>query len=378
MRILQVTNIVSHHQLPLARCLAASVGDGNFRFAVTEQADPKRQQLGWNNDEKDHWILRTGDVAADCAEFERWWHEADVVFCGERLFDRIKQRLDCGRLTFYMSERWFKPPIGRARLLQPGYALMANRFRRLASSPNFHYLPIGDFAARDMQRIAGFQGRMWRWGYFTSLPEPLPSCERSGAPFRVLWAGRMLGWKRVDTLIRAFATLLIGQPDAHLTLVGDGPERNKLERLSRQLLPPDSFQLIPPRPVAEIMAMMRQHHVYVLSSNAYEGWGAVVNEAMAEGCVVVASEAAGSARSIIRHEENGLLFTPGDWQRLGELLCRLAKNLNERDRLARSGQKTMAECWSPQVAAERFLAVSHALLAKKATPLFNEGPMAAI
>jgi glycosyltransferase involved in cell wall biosynthesis len=378
MRILLVTNIISPHQLPLARCLAERVGIDNFRFAATQLPDEERRNLGWKNDEKDSWILRAGESAADRDQCDAWWEKADVVLCGDRLLERIGKRIDQGKLSFYMSERWWKPPIGMARLLHPRFALMTNRFRQLAASPLFHYLPIGDYALRDMQRIADFSGRMWRWGYYTSTPEPLPSCDRNETGFRVLWAGRMLDWKRVDTLIRAFSRLLHDRPDATLTLVGDGPERARLERLALKMLPPGSCRFSMPLPAAEISMLMRQHHVYILPSNAYEGWGAVVNEAMAEGCAVIASESAGSARSIIRHEENGLLFAPGDWQRLYELLSVVARDQKVRDRLARAGQRTMTECWSPQVAAERFLSVARALLAGQSTPRFSEGPMSAI
>jgi glycosyltransferase involved in cell wall biosynthesis len=378
MRVLQITNIISHHQLPLARCLAEHVGTDNFRFAVTELPDAERTQLGWNCDEQESWILRPAEVEADRLEFERWWDEADVVICGERLLTQIKQRLDRGKLTFYMSERWGKPPIGMARLLSPRYAAMAHQFRRLASSPHFHYLPMGGYAARDMRWIARFRGRMWRWGYFMSTPVPLPSCSRRGAGFQVLWAGRMLDWKRVDTLIRAFSKLLAVRPDATLTLVGEGPERKSLEQLAEKLLPPGSYRFMPFRPVSEITMLMRHHHVYVLPSNAYEGWGAVVNEAMAEGCVVIASNAAGSAGSIIRHGDNGLLFAPGDWQRLGDLLCAVAGDEEMRARLARAGQECIVGNWSPKVAADRLLTVARSLLAGQPAPSYDDGPMCTI
>lgn len=376
MRILQVTNIISHHQLPLARCLASLVGENNFRFAVTEALHQERQRLGWSSEASEPWILRTGESDADRQEFERWWDTADVVFCGERLYDLMEQRVQQKKLTFYMSERWFKPPVGAARLMFPNYIMMVLRFRRLAASPCFHYLPMGAYAVTDMRRIARFPGRMWRWGYFTATPEPVPSSDRADSGIKVLWAGRMLNWKRVDTLIRAFSQLVSSQPDATLTLVGDGPQRPALVQLATRLLPPDSFRFMDPQPVAEIARLMRQHHIYVLPSTGAEGWGGVVNESMVEGCVIIASEAAGAAKSIINHGQNGLLFRPGDWQLLGSQLCAVAGDANMRSRLARTGQKTLLERWSPQVAAERLVAVSQAQLAGKPAPGYDDGPMA--
>jgi glycosyltransferase involved in cell wall biosynthesis len=64
---------------------------------------------------------------------------------------------------------------------------------------------------------------------------------------------------------------------------------------------------------------MREHDVYVLSSNGYEGWGAVVSEALEEGMAVIGTHEAGSSATILP-ESN--LFHAGDWRRLKELLER--------------------------------------------------------
>ena len=129
MRILQVTNIVSPHQIPLAKCLARTVGESNFRFAVTELPNEERQSLGWDTDESAPWILRPRENADDLLTYNQWWVNADVVICDERLISKIEDRLASGLLTFYMSERWWKPPIGIARMLHPRFAIMALRFR---------------------------------------------------------------------------------------------------------------------------------------------------------------------------------------------------------------------------------------------------------
>ncbi len=375
MRIVQVTNIMSHHQLPLARGIAELVGKGNFRFVTTQATDEERRAMGWNPEENDPWILRAGEDEADRAHFEHWWNNADIVLCGDRLLEKINNRLAHGKPVFYMSERWWKPPIGSARLFHPGFARMAYRFRQLAASPYFHFLPIGDYSAEDMKRIASFKSRRWRWGYFTALPDPLPQRGNDLQGFRVMWAGRMLGWKRVDTLIKGFSRLLDERPDATLTLVGDGPEREKLANLARRQLAPGSYLFLPPQPVSVILEMMRQHHVYVLPSNAYEGWGAVVNEAMSEGCAVIASDTAGAAKSMIKHMANGLLFHAGEWNKLSELLILVNRDETLRLKLAREGQQTIAECWSPDLAAHRFVSFCEAMLGGNPLPVFESGPM---
>jgi len=128
--------------------------------------------------------------------------------------------------------------------------------------------------------------------------------------------------------------------------------------------------------MSEVWQLMEKSSVYVLPSNGYEGWGAVVNEAMSRGCTLLASDMVGSAKSIINHGENGLLFPSGDWQKLGQLLSKLYEDEPMRIRLAKAGQNTILECWSPQIAADRWLAVSQSLLTGESVPRYEEGPMA--
>ena len=184
----------------------------------------------------------------------------------------MQDRIDKGKLTFYMTERWWKPPIGMARLMHPRFALMTLQFLKLTSSPLFHYLAIGVFAEKDMKRIAKFQDRMWQWGYFTEQVSSPQICARQGNELKIMWAGRMLAWKRVDTLIRAFSRLQQECSDVTLTLIGDGTERIRLEKQAKKLLIAGSYQFLPSVSAPKVLELMRQHHVYVLPSNEYEGW----------------------------------------------------------------------------------------------------------
>lgn len=374
MKILQVSNIVSHHQLPLAQELLQLAGEDNFRFAAIQAPCEERLKLGWGNDSAP-WILRVGENESDRIAFEEWWDAADIVLCGERLLGPFGRRLACGKLTFYFSERWWKPPIGRARLLHPGFARMAWQFHRLATSPVFHYLPIGGYAASDMLTVASFVGRAWQWGYFTPGPDSAWSCATRSGVFRVLWAGRMLAWKRVDTLIKAFAHLLKLHPEAELTLIGSGPESHRLAVLAKRLLPVGSYRFLPAQPVEIVRQHMREHHVYVLPSSSYEGWGAVINEAMAEGCVVIASNAGGAAKTMIEHGRNGLLFDSGNIQALAACLHAVAADSRMHSRLAHAGQQTITTLWSPAVAARRLVTLGEALLSRADMPSYNEGPL---
>ena len=127
---------------------------------------------------------------------------------------------------------------------------------------------------------------------------------------KVLWVGRLLNWKRVDTIIKAVGDCSKSEKIT-LDVYGVGPEEAKLKKLAAKY--GDVIKFYPPVPINEVRKLMREHDVYVLSSNGYEGWGAVVSEALEEGMAVIGTYEAGSSATILS-ESN--LFHAGDWRRL--------------------------------------------------------------
>jgi glycosyltransferase involved in cell wall biosynthesis len=115
--------------------------------------------------------------------------------------------------------------------------------------------------------------------------------------------------------------------------------------------------------------------IYVLPSNGYEGWGTVVNEAMAEACAVIASIESGAAKSIISDMENGILYNSRDWRSLSEKINLLVEDENLRLKIQSKGQKLINELWSPEVGADRFVKVCDALIGNKPIPDFKKGPL---
>lgn len=358
MRLLHVTSIASPHQLPLARSLARRLGPDGFRHVTTRPMDPERTAMGWGEAEEAPWLLRLGDRPELRAEYERWWDEADAVLCGERDLAAMAARAGRGRLTLYMSERWWKPPLGRLRLFHPRFMRLAWQMRQLASLPDFHYLAIGLFAHRDIRTLLDRTTVCRLWGYFTELPpeRTIPLMRGTGVGLEILYAGRLLAWKGLDALIRAYAALQATAPLTRLTILGDGPSDSALHRLARSLDVDDGIAWLRSRPIAEVLQRMDRTHVFVLPSNGSEGWGAVLNEAMSRGCTVVASDQTGAASAMIRDGVNGLLFRSGDWRHLARQLGRLEADEMLRRRLGEAGQSAVYDDWSPDVAADRLIA----------------------
>ena len=381
MRVAFLTVCLSPHQLPLAEAIVKRVGPGNFRYIANVPVSHERVKLGWRDEERT-WCLSCADVDS-CAEVDDWCRNADVLFSSLREMDIFEERVRRGLLTIYVSERWFKPieikgfglfsllVPGWIRMLNPRYFRMAMRFRRLlGDKTRFLYFPMGVLAARDMSRVccwkhswfpsnvpgAAFR-KMRLWGYFVAPSQKtFPEKNVQGGTLRVLWVGRFVTLKRVDTIIQAvcfYAKKMRrcgGLPSITLDIYGIGPDEKRLRKRAADC---DAVQVHSPVAITEVRALMRSHDVYVFSSNGLEGWGAVVNEALEEGMHVLGTYEAGASTTMLGEDD---LFHAGDWKRLTVLLERC---LAEKRRGVLRGQG-IGE-WSTGKAAERLVEIMNEL-----------------
>jgi glycosyltransferase involved in cell wall biosynthesis len=124
----------------------------------------------------------------------------------------------------------------------------------------------------------------------------------------VLAVARMYPRKRLDDLLRAAAALRRRIPDVHVRIVGDGPERNRLERLHAELGLADTVVLLGEVSRAELSVEYVSADCFCLPT-IQEGFGLVFAEAMAAGLPVVACRAA-AVPEIVVDGRTGLLVTP--------------------------------------------------------------------
>jgi len=119
-----------------------------------------------------------------------------------------------------------------------------------------------------------------------------PAAGRDG--LRLLYVGRFDPIKGLPLALEALRLLLEIAPAATLELVGEGPERPRLEALARRLGVAQRLVWTPWSPRSEIFAKMRRSDVFLFPSMR-DGGGAVVVEAMANGLPVVCLDLAGPA-----------------------------------------------------------------------------------
>jgi glycosyltransferase involved in cell wall biosynthesis len=152
--------------------------------------------------------------------------------------------------------------------------------------------------------------------------------------FVVGWVGRMTAVKRTDDVLESFRRLREGGVDASLWLVGDGPDRGRLERRASELgVIRDTLFLGYQEDVAPYYAAF---DALVLPS-ANEGTPVSVIEALAAKTPVVATRV-GGVPDVVREGEEGFLVDAGDTEELAERLTRLARDPDLRRRLGESGR----------------------------------------
>jgi glycosyltransferase involved in cell wall biosynthesis len=178
--------------------------------------------------------------------------------------------------------------------------------------------------------------------------------ERGSGEVRFIYVGRLSPEKDVLTLLHAFARALAELPQARLTIVGDGPERARLERTAVQLGCANRLRWMGSITRQGVRAELRAADVFVLPSR-FESMSYTLLEAMACGVACVATRVGGNA-DLIRHGETGMLVPWNDPPALADAMLRLARSREERARLAHAANRA-ARVYSLEAMLERSLAL---------------------
>ncbi|MGA2433898.1 MAG: glycosyltransferase family 4 protein [Bryobacteraceae bacterium] len=208
--------------------------------------------------------------------------------------------------------------------------------RRIAEDLNCHY-----GYARDRIRYIPNGVDLSAYGVRVPWPE--------NGILRILSHGRVdSSSKGIFWLAGILSKVSESTRDWELTLSGDGPDLAELkERFARAgLLERVRFRgwTAP----AEVPALMQAHDMLLFPST-FEGFPLTIIEAMAGGCVPIASKLAGITDSVIEHGKSGFLFPVGDVKLAARYVLELASN---RERLAALSTGAVAAASNYSVASQ--------------------------
>jgi glycosyltransferase involved in cell wall biosynthesis len=187
-------------------------------------------------------------------------------------------------------------------------------------------------------------GAVAGWGMAANKIVVIYNAVEAGSPVRaviplstrvnIVTAGRLIALKQIDHLIESLADC----SDTGLVIVGEGPERARLEDLVRSRKLTHRVHFAGQRSQQETLSLMAGCDLFVLNST-HEGFPHVLLEAMCAGLPVLAT-AAGGTPELVRDGENGVLIAPNANGSLSKTLMKLVNSSEERQRLAVGAQET--------------------------------------
>lgn len=178
----------------------------------------------------------------------------------------------------------------------------------------------------------------------------------------ILFASKLISRKRPFDLLDAYEALLARDMDVELLFIGTGElEKSLRERVVARGLAGVHFRGFVNQ--KEMPAYFAAADIFVLPSED-EPWGLVINEAMSAGIPVVSTNEVGAAADLLVDGETGLVFPPGDIQRLEDCLAALALDPSLRKRIAVKARQFMST-WSYDQCVEGIRSALRAVVPKK-------------
>lgn len=200
-----------------------------------------------------------------------------------------------------------------------------------------------------------------QWGVRGKTPEAVAGLRAKlgiGPEKRViLIVGRLSSEKDHETLLEAMRRLQGAAPGAHLAIVGDGPERPRIERTIEALGLTGAVTLA--GQVASAEPYYGIAEVCVLSSLS-EGSPNALLEAMAAGVPVVAT-AVGGVPEMVSHGDSALLIEPGDCEAMTSAIAALLSDGELARRLARRAREIVVERHAPEARTRRLVEIYESL-----------------
>ena len=160
-----------------------------------------------------------------------------------------------------------------------------------------------------------------------------------------VYVGRLEPWKGIRLLLEAFASLEL--LDVRLMVVGDGSCRPLVEKAAAE---DTRIRFIGRRNFEGVVEAFAISDIAVIPSS-FEPWGLVVNEALAAGTAVIASDRVGSVDDLVIHGTTGIIFPFDDGDTLAALMFQLGRDAVLRGRLVKEGQRLIS-VWNLASAAD--------------------------
>lgn len=355
MKLVFFSNFFNHHQVYVSDELSA-LTDGNYTFVETTPMPESFRKSGypdyttrpyvlqaWRNSERMKAALQLA-VDADVALFDGY----------EALpFEIERYKRDTRLLSFEVNERWCKHGI--INYLSPRFLKWYYHYITSFRKCNVYKLCCSAYLPNDMYNVGAFKDKCFKWAYFTMTKEfdvrHLVHSRPKGR-LQIMWCARFITWKHPELAIELAKELKAEGFSFDLDMYGSGEMFEEIEKEVTLHQLQDVVHLNGNAPNDIILEEMKKHSIFLITSDRNEGWGAVVNEALSNGCAVVADEHIGSVPFLVRHGVNGRIYKTTNLQSIKQNIIFYINNPQELEANCVEAYKTMMNMWSPSNAAK--------------------------
>lgn len=367
MKIVTYSVVLNQHQAPVADVLWELT---NHQFVFVELINLGDAKGGTEDYSKRPYLLRAWESDENRNMAMEFARTADCcIFSGVDSLPYQKERLKLGLFSFDMSERWLKhgwKSLASPRLLTWiwAYYLGGWKYKPL------YKLCMGAFAANDHYNMGTFKGKAYKWGYITKVErndtEAVSDVSTTNT-VSLMWCARYLKLKHPELPVLLASELKSRGYRFSLNMYGDGILFERTKEMIKSLDLTSQVTIHGNVPNDRVREAMAQSDIFLFTSDRYEGWGAVANESLSNGCVLIASDMIGSSPFLINNGENGFMFhsaSPSssfdnpDHLALEDLINKVVYLLEYREELVKmkhNAKEYMQKLWSPKHAAENLM-----------------------
>ena len=372
MKIIFISNFISHHQQPFCNELVSNKNI-EFYFISLAKLNEEKKNIGWRVQENDFEIkaYESNDMMSRAIHYVK---NSDVIIISQSY---VSQWIDIclentNAIIFECGERFFK---GRKyKILSPKGIKYRFKNYYLKKSDRRYVLCLSAYAASDLALCGLFFKKCFKWGYFPmTYNYDIDLILNKKSKKKILWVGRLLKWKHPETAIMLAKELKNNHIDFELEIIGTGPLRKDLDVLVSKYKLETYVKFLGSMSPEDVRTKMLSAGILLATSDSNEGWGAVINEAMNSACAVVASKAMGSVPFLIDSGCNGIVYDYKKNYIPYEEVISLLLDHQRQYSIAQNAYFTIQNQWNEKIAAQRFVELATSLLSDKNVE-FENGP----
>ena len=342
---------MNHHQKPFCDGLAKRIGEG-FVFIATEPVSKERIKLGYQDLNKVcPYVVRAYESQESLDLSFQKVIDADFVLVGSAPYVYLKLLKKNSHVYFQESERFFK---GRINPFIKFLKRLKYKFR-FGCYKKAYLLTLSSYTYSDALSFWSFNNRSLKFGYFPATRRYPNFSEfySNKKANTILWVGRFIGWKHPELMLDLARHIKNKGLNFKITMMGSGVLFDQIKNETEQQGLDDIIALKEARSPEEVRNEMELAQYYCFTSDSNEGWGAVANEAMNSGCILITNDQIGTTGFLCKDGQNAFIYSKTK-ESFIEAFDRARQSLKQKE-ISENAYKTIAEEWNAEIAAERFL-----------------------